>query len=217
MRTVLIHVEGPTEENFVKVVLTKHLHKKNLHPQPIINSTKRLISGLKFKGGITAFPKIERELRGLLRASNAVAVTTMYDFYALPGDFPGMDEIAQLSKGQRVAHLETAFKNHINDPRFIPYLQVHEFEAILFADSAPFRQYFGAVVADGVAAIANSVNSPEEINDQRDTSPSHRLANLIDGYDKASDGPLLADEIPLDCIRAKCPHFNQWLSILETL
>ena len=94
-RTVIIHVEGQTEANYVNVVLRDHLRSFDIHPQPIIMSTKRLISGKKFKGGITSFEKVEPELRSLLRASHAIAVTTMYDFYALPEDFPGMQRARQ--------------------------------------------------------------------------------------------------------------------------
>lgn len=218
MRTVMIHVEGQTEESFVNVVLRDHLRSFDIHPQPIINSTKRLISGEKFKGGITSFEKVEPELRSLLRASHAIAVTTMYDFYALPEDFPGMDGLSTLRPEAKVKHLEGALGHHMNDKRFIPYLQMHEFEALLFSDAKPFEIFYDASIATKILNIVKDFKgNPELINNHRDTSPSHRIADLIDGYDKATDGPLLAAEMPLSVIRAKCPHFNAWITTLEGL
>ena len=218
MRTVLIHVEGQTEESFVNVVLRDHLSSFNIYPQPIIMSTKRLISGRKFKGGITSFEKVEPELRSLLRASHAIAVTTMYDYYALPHNFPGMGDLSSLRPEDKVRHLEDALRNHINDKRFIPYLQMHEFEALLFSDAKPFEIFYDTSIATKILNIVQNFHgNPELINNHRDTSPSHRIAALIDGYDKATDGPLLAAEMPLQVIRAKCPHFNTWMTTLEGL
>lgn len=218
MRTVLIHVEGQTEESFVNVVLRDHLRSFNIYPQPIIMSTKRLISGKKFKGGITSFEKVEPELRRLLRASHAIAVTTMYDYYALPQNFPGMDGLTDKRPEEKVHHLEGALRNYINDKRFIPYLQMHEFEALLFSDVKPFEIFYDVSIATKILTIVQDFQgNPELINNHRDTSPSHRIAALIDGYDKATDGPLLAAEMPLQVIRAKCPHFNTWMTTLEDL
>lgn len=218
MRTVMIHVEGQTEENFVKVVLQEHLRQFNIHAQPIVVSTKRLISGKKFKGGISTFEKVEPELHCLLRASHVLAVTTMYDYYALPGDFPGMDDLDSIPLPSKVAHVEHALRTRINDAKFIPYLQVHEFEAVLFSDSKPFAEFYKASIAKKIEAMVDEFQgNPELINNHRDTSPSHRLSKLIAGYDKATDGPRLAAEIPLLVIRAKCPHFDAWITTLEGL
>lgn len=60
--------------------------------------------------------------------------TTMFDLYALPDDFPGYETAKAIGEPYvRVAALETAFAEAINDGRFIPYIQLHEFEALLFA------------------------------------------------------------------------------------
>lgn len=59
--------------------------------------------------------------------------TTMFDLYALPNDFPDYEAAKALGEPyKRVAGLETAFAKAINDERFIPYIQLHEFEALLF-------------------------------------------------------------------------------------
>ena len=59
--------------------------------------------------------------------------TTMFDLYALPNDFPDYEAAKALGEPyKRVAALETAFAKAINDERFIPYIQLHDLEALLF-------------------------------------------------------------------------------------
>jgi hypothetical protein len=36
-------------------------------------------------------------------------------------------------------------------------------------------------------------------------------------YDENVDGPFLTEAISLASLRAACPHFGQWLGILESL
>ncbi len=89
MRKVLILVEGQTEERFVKDVLQPYLWDGGVHPEPKIVTTKRVKRGAHFKGGITNFKKVEDDLRRFLGDTDAALVTTMFDYYGLPDDFPG--------------------------------------------------------------------------------------------------------------------------------
>lgn len=51
----------------------------------------------------------------------------MFDFYALPTDFPGYsDSLAKMDSYERVESVEDAFAENINMHRFIPYIQLHE-------------------------------------------------------------------------------------------
>ena len=50
-----------------------------------------------------------------------------------------------------------------------------------------------------------------------ETAPSKRLIQLYPGYDKVLFGVLVAEQINVDGIRAKCPHFDEWVSKLEQL
>ena len=59
----------------------------------------------------------------------------MVDLYSLPTDFPGYEDAMKLSDPhEQAAHLEKALANELDDPRFVPYLQVHEFEALVLAN-----------------------------------------------------------------------------------
>jgi hypothetical protein len=56
---------------------------------PVLAKTKRTLSGAAFKGGITSYVQVRRDIIGLLRDSSAIRVTTMIDYYGLPDDFTG--------------------------------------------------------------------------------------------------------------------------------
>lgn len=109
----------------------------------------------------------------------------------------------------------------IGDPRFIPYVQLHEFEALLLADAGKIATYYIENVRESqqLALLAGTVRSPELIDDGQHTAPSKRIASLIPAYagEKPTAGPQIAAAIGLSAIRAKCPHFDAWLRKLETL
>ena len=65
--------------------------------------------------------------------------------------------------------------------------------------------------------IRNAFDSPEEINNSFDTSPSKRIGKLYPAYDKPIHGSLAAIEIGLDIIRQECQRFDKWLKELEAL
>ena len=108
----------------------------------------------------------------------------------------------------------------INDRRFIPYIQLHEFESLLFHDIDSFDHVFSEkdfIDRDELTHILEQYPNPEEINNGRDTSPSHRLSKIINGYQKVIYGNIIAMEIGLDGIRKKCPLFNKWVERLLAL
>jgi hypothetical protein len=219
MKRILILVEGQTEEWFVKEVLEPHLLSVGLSLTPVIINTRRLEPGEKSKGGLIRYEQVKRELRTLLQDGNAVRVTTLFDFYGLPHDFPGMAGIPTGSCYERVAHVEQAFASDINHPRFLPYLTLHEFEAFIFTDPARCTWVFSDApqIIPVLEQHRASVSSPEEINEGRETAPSKRIIKAYPRYQKTVHGPLAVLEIGLPALRAACPHFNQWLSSIEAL
>ena len=128
-----ILVEGLSEETFVTEVLQPHLQKLEVEPNPVLVTTKRTKGGPTFKGGVSSYQKIRNDLQLLLRDTSAKLVTTMLDFYRLPPDFPGRKTLPRGSCYKRVDYLETKFQADIDHRRFLPYLQLHEFEAMVFA------------------------------------------------------------------------------------
>jgi hypothetical protein len=72
---------------------------------------------------------------------------------------------------------------------------------------------------DGLLSLRAEISGipSEDFNASPLTSPSHRLRRLIPGYCKALDGPAAIELAGLQAVRSVCPHFNDWLSRLESL
>ena len=214
-------VEGQTEETFVNQTLRPHLggHSVGAIALAVTTSKKR-----GKRGGLSKYEKAQNDIIRLTKQDRNIDVrfTTMFDLYGLPSDFPGYgDAVSQNDPYQRVQTLEDALATDIDDDRFIPYIQLHEFEALIFSDPGKLASEFVGA-ADGIARLATAVArfaSPEHVNDSTTTAPSKRIIRAIPQYEdrKASAGPIVADKIGLPTLRAKCAHFAGWLDKLESL
>jgi hypothetical protein len=218
VKRVLVSVEGQTEETFIRDVLRDYLHPLDIHLIPSIVNTKIVKDGPNFKGGLINYQRARRDIQKLLTDSNAVAVTTFYDLYGLPTDFPGYDTRPPQPYA-KVNHLETEFSNDINHSRFRPYLQLHEFETFLFVEPDTTSQMLGLgeSEANELSGIRSRFSNPEEINDDPLTAPSIRLQSIYDAYEKVLDGPLVTLELGLSQLRQACQHFDAWVTWLEGL
>jgi hypothetical protein len=214
-------VEGQTEETFVRDVLAIHLGNYGVYAsvRSVETGRKRLKI---FRGGMTNYSKVKRDIERWMKQDGDAWFTTMFDLYALPFDFPGYSEmINSCDPFKRIQNIEKSMADDINDPRFIPYIQLHEFEALLFSDPLKFNIYF----LDHQKAIYNlqelcaKFPSPEHINDGTDTAPSKRIGKEIPQYLdlKTTAGPIIAESIGLPTMRVKCNHFHEWLTRLEHL
>ncbi|WP_375755394.1 DUF4276 family protein [Corallococcus exercitus] len=217
MKRVLILVEGQTEETFVREVLAPYVLSRGLALIPRLVVTKYVKEGGSFKGGVPQYALVQGDLRRLLGDTGASCVTSMLDYYGLPKDFPGLSTRPSGNCYARVEHVERAFAEDIRHPRFLPYLALHEFEAMLFADPSRCSLSFTPDEIAKLQIIRAGVPSPEEINEHPDTAPSKRVLAVSPGYQKTLHGPLAVMDIGLAAIRAACPHFAQWLSKLEAL
>ena len=218
-KRVLILVEGQTEERFVKDVLAPHFFGRQLFFFPTILVTKRVKDGSNFKGGVTNFAKFQNDARRLLDSSGDALVTTLLDYYRLPAGFTGMESRPVHGTAlQRVTHVEASIAQHFDSlPNFLPFLVLHEFEAWLFssAEALP-RALNESRKQPEFAAIRASVATPEEINERPEFAPSKRIEKMFPAYKKTLHGPMTAQRIGLEIIRAECPHFNDWMNRLET-
>ncbi len=80
MTRLLVLVEGQSEEILAKRTLTRHLEQHGVYVQPpILLWTKRLPSGGGFRGGVSRWDNIRRNLLPLTQDGNAW-VTTLMDF-----------------------------------------------------------------------------------------------------------------------------------------
>ena len=217
MKKALVLVEGQTEEAFVKRVLQEHLLKYHVSLIPIIVSTKRVKSGPDFKGGIVSYKRVRGDILRLLNDSSAELITTMFDLYGLPNDFPGRSE-ARGAPQEKVRFVEEAFKNDIDNRRFLGYLSLHEFEGLLFSSPSIIAKTLNAQNRENeINRIRNSFSSPEEINDNPETAPSKRLLDIFPRYEKVFYGSTIAHRIGINTMRSECHHFNEWITVLENL
>ena len=177
------------------------------------------------RGGVDRYLPMKNDILRFLTQEKGTDVffTTMIDLYGIHSDFPGLNEAESLRHlpEKRVEFLEQRFAQDIGDQRFIPYIQLHEYEAYLFADPTCFSYFYNLHASEIVAlqTIASSKDSPELINDGQQTAPSKRIIKHLPDYEysKSVVGPQVAELIGLDMIRSKCPHFSSWLSKLEGL
>lgn len=215
---VLVLVEGQTEEAFIKNCLGPYLYKFDIIITPIVVNTKVALSGLKTVGGLTNgnLYRFISELKKLLNSIPADGlVTTLIDYYAIPTNFPGYNTIDfQFSSGDKVQHLETSLHQHLGEHKsFIPYLQMHELEALLFSDPAGFESYIDPSEGNlpQLIGIIDQFENPELINNNKETSPSHRILTHYPGYNKPLVGNMMLLQIGIEQILSKCPRFRGWV------
>jgi hypothetical protein len=215
MKRVYVMVEGQTEETFVREVLYDHFLRIGIYIEAILVETKK-----GFKGGLVSYAKIKPQIIRQCREKQSAWVTTLFDLYGLPNDFPAKNDnaYAGLATGQQKAqYLQTALAQDINERNFIPNLLVHEFEALLFSNVQPFADWTDDKTVQALQKIADAKSTPEDINDSPQTAPSKRILQLMPEYDKVVQGTLIASDIGLDEIRAKCAHFDGWVQSLTRL
>jgi Domain of unknown function (DUF4276) len=216
VRHLHILCEGQTEEILAREVIAPSFANTDTRVTQSIFTTKHPAGGPAFKGGLSRWPKLELELRLLLRDSSTTVLTTMFDYYAFPADAPGMADRPHGSPYDRVRHVETALVEAISDRRFLPNLILHETEAWVLADCGRLGQMMGD---PGPAAKLESVvlqeASPELVNDGINTAPSKRIISAYPQYTKTIDGPLVIADVGLDAIKVSCPHANDWLGEVE--
>lgn len=224
MTRVNVIVEGETEENFVRKILKPYLWRNheidaNAILVPFTSGARRRA----FRGGITSYAAPRRIIRRKILEDTGAYTTTMFDYYGLPEDFPGIgDESCPPSRPERVDYIEHRIAQDIGSQRFIPYLQVHEFEALLFSDVDTLDETISALPGAGshlsqMRQIVSNFDTPEDINNNPDTAPSKRLEHHYSSYQKVPFGELIAESIGLETIRAECPRFDEWMTTLEGL
>lgn len=216
MTRVYLLVEGQTEEAFVRELLVPHYARLSLYLTPIIVSTSP-----GYKGGVVSYAKIRPQIWRLSKQDESAYVTTLFDLYALPHDFPGKTEAAYPISGsgdQKATFLETQLAQDIGLANFIPNLMVYEFETLLFVLPGKFAEWTDSdKVAIALGEQAQKYATPEDINDSPQTAPSKRILAAMPNYQKTFHGPLIACDIGLDAMRSVCPHFHNWLRKIEAL
>ena len=220
---LVVHVEGQTEERFVDALLAPHLVAGGYS-----EVRAGFIGGM--QGGITSWTIAQRDIVNHLEEDPDCVATTMVDYYGLPAtgasSWPGRVQASRLPFADKAPTIEHALLASVlqqmgpgfDRSRFVPYVMMHEFEALLFSDCHAFaRGILRPELGPVFQQIRDAFGSPEEIDDSRITAPSKRIEALVSGYQKPVMGTLAAENIGLETMRDACPHFGQWIARLERL
>lgn len=219
---IRVHVicEGQTEEMFVNELLVPTFLAKDLLLVPA------LIGRPGHKGGNFKFERLQTDVKNRLLGERTAYCTTFFDYYGLPQSFPGKDihdsQVDIVTKATSVQEaMTTELTRLIGDDamrRFIPFVQMYEFESLLFSDPIAFARGISKEhLSQNLTDIAEQFDSPEHINNSPQTAPSKRIEGLIRGYEKPLMGTLAALEVGLDSMRQNCELFDNWLKQLEKL
>ena len=223
MKELYVFCEGPTEQGFCKQVLGPHLWQFDccIHTIKIAHSRHH---GIIDRGGIGKYETLRFDIQSTIKnrqQHQGVLFTTLIDLYGLPDDFPGRPAHARNPDAPRpyCEALEQAFGADIGDARFLPHLQLHEYETLLYSDPDAFAFSFDNCdeAITGLKGIAAEFQDIERINDGELTAPSKRIIGLLHAYKgmKAIAGPDIAEYIGLDVLRRHCRHFSDWIGRLE--
>lgn len=212
--TVRVLCEGPTESNFVTQVLMPHFRSLHIYlrAEPLRKGHYGVVSWDKLRNAIKA---------DIGRSKSNEYVTTMIDLYEI-GKYPGVEMQSCDTPYERAKRIEDQMLEQLPNPQFIPYVQVHEFEALVLVDCSLLQSQFpdNDITHEYkklIASIGN--NEPEMVNDGIETAPSKRIIKIIPEYKniKSTAGPAITAQIGISRLREKCPHFDDWITRLEAL
>ncbi|HET6883270.1 MAG TPA: DUF4276 family protein [Pirellulales bacterium] len=224
MNELVVVVEGETEQTFVRDQLAGHLALHNTSAWAVLPGRRRN------RGGVKKWEVARQDIIRTLKEGRYC--TTMFDYYSLPNNWPGRTESAPLPWAQRAVRVEERIQADIVQAmganfipkRFIPYIQLHEFEALAFADVETLASVIVAIAHHSAeqlttrfATIVEGAGHPEAIDDGYETSPSRRIEGIVPAYKKRVHGPVVTGRIGLDVLRQRCDHFASWLQKLERL
>jgi len=217
---VIAIVEGKTEEIFINSLLQPYLAQK------MVFMTATQVTKPGQKGGDVRFERVRKDLEIHLKQRADTYVTTLVDFYGVR-EWPGVDlvpanappaKIAEIVNDATQAAVVDLFAEQQAKRRFIPHMAIHEFEALLFSDSASLAAELD-IAEEKIAAVLAECGEPEAINNSPVTAPSKRLDGWSRNgeFPKTTTGIAVARSIGIQKMREQCPLFDAWLQRFEAI
>ena len=215
MKKIIFICEGQTEQMFCDKILKPHFNSLGIIIEyPLI---------IHSNGGIVKWNHLKLQIENHYASDNVAIITTFIDYYGIEDyhNFPDWNLAKRESDiGKTINFVQASMKKSIlgnAKNQFVPYIQLHEFEALLLCDYRAFVEYY--IPSEYNAAGLHTLCSlnPEEVNNGLTTAPSKRIIQNIPGFDKVNAGPDICSLIGLTIIRGKCPRFNMWLSALGAI
>lgn len=211
MPRLIFIVEGDSEQRFINEHLVIYLSSKfsrvPMHAQKITTNRKKNV-----KGGNVNYELLKNEVRRTF-AQGDVLITTFLDFFRLPTDYPGFTvDVKQIGKIEDAVRADCSAI--IPPTSFLPYIQKHEFETLLFANPAGFTNVVNSTEMSEILNVLKKFSTPEDINGSPKTAPSKRLLSIFN-YKKVADSALVMKDVDIDMLRKRCPRFDTWVGRLE--
>lgn len=219
MARLIVIVEGATEESFISNVLAPELWQHNVYASAII------VGRPGHRGGRVNYARYSGDVLKMLKQDSSAYCSTMVDFYRLGDGFPGHPPpagIANIDKARRVeaailADTVRQIPDFRPDVRFIPYIQLHEYEGLLFSEPQVFADAINKpTMSTAFQGIRDGFDTPEHIDEGPATAPSKRIQSVC-SYSKVIDGTKAAQAVGIARMAAECPHFEEWVGRLRTL
>lgn len=232
MKSLYIICEGQSEQIFVDKLLIPYLYEKSRTKfagyglsAPALRSPKA--KNQASKGGNVSYIRLKNHIEHFIKQTPNCHITTFIDFYGIGNDFPNYNQLTAITDiYQKITQLETDLQ--LIDDRIIPYIQLHEFETVYFADISGFVSSDSNLIEinqDLINICSNFNHCPESINNSPITAPSKRIEQLMEQklqlkYKKTFYASLYVSDAnyhKIDMIRGLCPHFDSWINKLLTL
>lgn len=193
---VAVVAEGNTERDFV----TKFLQDE----MPEI-----IFSAVNLEGGSVSTERVLGNVRRLLPGKFA-CITTLVDFYRFKGASGRCVKDVEDDMRKEACRLRVRWGR----TQFLPHVQKHEFEALLFADRQEASKHLR--LSDEQISQLNAIEGkPEDINHKN--SPSKLIGKIHPRYNKPSNGVDIVRKIGLRKIMLECPHFAGWITELRKI
>lgn len=228
MSQIILNVlcEGQTEDRFAQNVLNPYLKEFGIvvKSQLLVTNRKKNIWG-----GMISYERAKTDLSIWIKQHSTKTYethffTTMFDLYALPDDFPGFAAANRKTNCyDTVRLLEEQFGSNINSDRFIPYIQLHEFEALVFCGLEHLLVDYPDMtreIASLKEVLPRYENNPEKINNSPVTAPSKRIIKAFElkhHYDKPKSGEFVTSKVGISGLKEQCLHFKEWIEKLEII
>lgn len=221
MKQIYVLVEGHSEREFVTRIMGPYFGQEGILIRPIPMRK----SGGGF--GISNLEHFKNHIKPLLHNKDVPAVTTFIDLFRFPVQSSEHAEEEMLKKHSenpdiemRIKGFEDVLQGAVQKIKpydhFIPYIQKHEFEALLFSDASAFIEHAG--IQKDIERVLKAIPNPEDINTTETGHPAKRLESIYAAhkkkYSKGADAVNLAEMAGIKIILEKCPRFRAWIELL---
>lgn len=230
VKKVIALVEGETEAEFVHHVVAPYLQSFGVFIRAVKGGDPKRTQ----HGGVRPWGSECKDICNYLKSGKTV--TTLFDFYGLKNNWPGRVDAERQSWSSRGESVESAIHQDVCErmsgsfdrARFMPCIQVHEFESLLFVKPDITASSLALIsermetqevfIRDKLnEVLADFSGDAEAINDSPLTAPSKRIGSIVAGYDKRAWGYQIVKDVSLSDLRIGCQWLDRWLTRLENL